>query len=569
MLLRFDKFKSLFERRKAQNKEMERELTRIIKGAKAKSEDRFADMITLLAAFFALYYDAEEKSYWKAYTPKRGVTPIDRVLSDLGKRVDSAYDGYKEYLMDEIKGQIQEVYLGTCYEVQYDLGGWKGVSEMKEETLSHLANQQWFDGQRFSDRLWADKRALKRALYRTLTEGVALGKTLNGMVVGFKKDIAANDKVVERLIRTEFNRAINQAILAAYRENGVDEYEYVAIMDERTSEICQGLNGKRFKVSAAEPGVNLPPMHPNCVLGDSIVFAPDAEELIKSDYSGNVFEFVTAKGRRLSVTPNHIMLTQRGWVRAKNIVKGDKVVNYLGWDEIAKAGPTDDYCVPTIENLFASLAENGSVPSHRMPSSPEHLKGDASENGEIDIIGVNGLLGDEINPSLLKFLGDCRLVIADESCKGLFPANRSVAEFLVCVGLASDCIMSGDAVSSVFLGSSLGHHQLVGFRVPSDYDARLLKSASNDSTADAKAFCDSIKAFSGLISFDDVIDIKVSYFSGHVYDVSSSSTLYICNGIITSNCRSSTIPIGAATTSIDISTERLDYEAWFKRYVGR
>jgi uncharacterized protein with gpF-like domain len=35
-------------------------------------------------------------------------------------------------------------------------------------------------------------------------------------------------------------------------------------LDSRTSEICRELNGKRFKLSEAEVGVNYPPMHPNC-----------------------------------------------------------------------------------------------------------------------------------------------------------------------------------------------------------------------------------------------------------------------------------------------------------------
>ena len=49
-----------------------------------------------------------------------------------------------------------------------------------------------------------------------------------------------------------------------YEEAGLDEYEILSAQDERTCPICSKLNGKRFKLSEAEAGVNFPPLHSNC-----------------------------------------------------------------------------------------------------------------------------------------------------------------------------------------------------------------------------------------------------------------------------------------------------------------
>ena len=38
----------------------------------------------------------------------------------------------------------------------------------------------------------------------------------------------------------------------------------MAAVNERTCDTCGGLDGRRFKVSDAEPGVNYPPIHLNC-----------------------------------------------------------------------------------------------------------------------------------------------------------------------------------------------------------------------------------------------------------------------------------------------------------------
>lgn len=67
-----------------------------------------------------------------------------------------------------------------------------------------------------------------------------------------------------RLIRTETNYYENQAELDAYKEMGVEEYQFIATIDTKTSEVCQHLDHKVFKIKDAKPGVNMPPMHPNC-----------------------------------------------------------------------------------------------------------------------------------------------------------------------------------------------------------------------------------------------------------------------------------------------------------------
>lgn len=65
----------------------------------------------------------------------------------------------------------------------------------------------------------------------------------------------------ERYARTKFTEVMNKARINYFNETGiVAGYEYSAILDGRTSEICQGLHGKKFK-AGTEP---VPPLHFNC-----------------------------------------------------------------------------------------------------------------------------------------------------------------------------------------------------------------------------------------------------------------------------------------------------------------
>ena len=67
----------------------------------------------------------------------------------------------------------------------------------------------------------------------------------------------------ERLVRTETNYAMNQGHLEGYKASEVvGEYEILAFLDSRTSKICNEMDGKRFKLTEAQVGVNYPPFHP-------------------------------------------------------------------------------------------------------------------------------------------------------------------------------------------------------------------------------------------------------------------------------------------------------------------
>ena len=71
--------------------------------------------------------------------------------------------------------------------------------------------------------------------------------------------------------------------MEAYKKSGVvDEYQYLATLDNRTSDICRELDGKVFKLSEAQTGVNLPPMHPYC-RSTTVPYYPEDELSEPSD----------------------------------------------------------------------------------------------------------------------------------------------------------------------------------------------------------------------------------------------------------------------------------------------
>jgi SPP1 gp7 family putative phage head morphogenesis protein len=96
---------------------------------------------------------------------------------------------------------------------------------------------------------------------RATKKAILDGESFNKVVEILNEDKAISTASVERQARTLHTRIVNSARVAFFEESGiVDGYQYSAIMDDRTSDICAGLHNKYFK-KGQEPR---PPLHFNC-----------------------------------------------------------------------------------------------------------------------------------------------------------------------------------------------------------------------------------------------------------------------------------------------------------------
>ena len=64
-----------------------------------------------------------------------------------------------------------------------------------------------------------------------------------------------------------------------------------------------------------------------------------------------------------------------------------------------------------------------------------------------------------------------------------------------------------------------------------------IQTAEDDSTADTVLACNILNGKTGRVVFDSIINTETSYFSGHVYNLETTDSFYVANGIITHNCR--------------------------------
>lgn len=135
--------------------------------------------------------------------------------------------------------------------------------------VNELLRRPW-SGSNYSDKVWNLTNNFTYKLDKVVTVGLIRGehpkviaRNLKDAMVG-KSGKGGKLYEYERLVRTEAAFIAEQATMSSYTRNNVEEYEYLATLDLRTSLICQDLDGKVFKVKDAVTGVNYPPMHPHC-----------------------------------------------------------------------------------------------------------------------------------------------------------------------------------------------------------------------------------------------------------------------------------------------------------------
>lgn len=162
-------------------------------------------------------------------------------------------------------GQLVDTYDNSYYKTAYDT-----LPELPEtpvvplsENVVEEAVQNKWDGKNYSERVWKNRDKLAQEAGRIIDSSAASGASIVQMTTELSDLMDVGSYVAARLIRTEVNRMHNNAELASYTAMGLKEYKYLATLDCRTCVVCGALDGKIFKVSEAQTGVNFPPIHPN------------------------------------------------------------------------------------------------------------------------------------------------------------------------------------------------------------------------------------------------------------------------------------------------------------------
>lgn len=152
-----------------------------------------------------------------------------------------------------------------------------------EETFQYVG-EKW--GYNIEQGLWQDMR-------RAIRDGDSLASVIEFTEGQSKKQA---EVTLDRYVRTKTTEVMNRARKEYFDSTGlVSGYQFSAIMDNRTSAICAGLHGKKFKAGMAP----IPPLHFNC--RSILIPITRFEEFQEDKRAGGTVE--TAKGQSINTGP--------------------------------------------------------------------------------------------------------------------------------------------------------------------------------------------------------------------------------------------------------------------------
>lgn len=259
------------------------------------------------------YVDTIHDAYNKAYAE----TEINRSINGVRTTNDGKYKSWDvkdgklvHELIDSESGKVLDTIKVTKNEP---------VTEFKELSTKYVRNildEDW-KGSNYSKRIWNDTELLAKRLEELFTVEAMTGMSEQKMIKAISKEFDTSIYVSRRLIRTEANYMAGQAKLKSWLSHGVDKYAIVAVLDFKTSEICQHQDGKIYKVKDAQVSVNYPPLHVFCRSTVRAVFSDKS-------LSGNRTGIDRVSGKTMTIKQS---TTYKEWEKILLDKHGEKNLN--------------------------------------------------------------------------------------------------------------------------------------------------------------------------------------------------------------------------------------------------
>lgn len=189
---------------------------------------------------------------------------IQNILINLGVDEDNT-------LFKSLTKTSKKAYTKSAYNLSKYMGFGNTFSDNQ---FNKIVNERWL-GENYSDRVWENKEYLENELEKTFLQGVVRGQNPRKIADEMQKNMGGAYYRCERLARTEMIHSWNESTLASYRDYGVERYQFVCGLDERTCPECGELDGQVFEIKDKIEGVNYPVIHPNCRCTTIPYFEPD------------------------------------------------------------------------------------------------------------------------------------------------------------------------------------------------------------------------------------------------------------------------------------------------------
>lgn len=162
---------------------------------------------------------------------------------------------------------LQRSYYSNIHDIAKGFDVDINFAVLPKKAIDKALSAKWL-GSNYSKRIWNNNQQFIEKVQQTITDGITAGHSIDRMANKLLDYVAVEGKgqryIAERLARSETAHFMAEGQLEAYKEAGIEHYQFVAAFSERTCDICGGLDGEIIPVSEARAGDNYPPIHAQC-----------------------------------------------------------------------------------------------------------------------------------------------------------------------------------------------------------------------------------------------------------------------------------------------------------------
>jgi hypothetical protein len=281
-----------------------------------------------------------------------------------------------------------------------------------------------------------------------------------------------------------------------------------------------------------------------CLAADTPVQAVGVTHAARRWFSGEMVELRLAGStcrfgnpgspdRFLTITPNHPVLTDRGWVEAGELDEGDRLIRRPPFKIVAVGQPDVEHRPPAIVEVFQAATETTHLGCQRMMGVPVDFDGHRFD-GDVDVVRTDGDLPPGIHPSFAEPADEQVFTLTDEQLatltqEGTFFEERR-GDFLALVGR-----YGGGNTASNNLFRIAGSSQHPSFGLSSQRDSEVGQGGPDGGLGHLEVDGELASRFAAQVTLDEVVGVRRIPFSGHVYDLSTSSHWFLANGYVIHN----------------------------------
>lgn len=164
---------------------------------------------------------------------------------------------------------LADAYKSSTYKIAYETqlmtSKYKDVPLLNKTAVEQAISKPWTnDGKEFSSRIWNNRQNLVDTLQSEITRSLIIGEGSGKLADRIAKRYNVSFNNARRLAETETAHVQELASKEQYENNGIEQYEILATLDNRTSSTCRHLDGKIVDMKDYKAGVTAPPFHCYC-----------------------------------------------------------------------------------------------------------------------------------------------------------------------------------------------------------------------------------------------------------------------------------------------------------------